>query len=424
MKRGRWLLIMSLLPAFPAGAQMTHRNPVHVQPRHEALQHEPPSHESAADRATAAQKLKQAEQDKTAREAAAAAASREQKEAETRADALAQQRVEAATGLRRIEGAVLDSSERLRDAAMEQQRTEATLKQHEEDFSRLLPMVLRMSRYPAETLLAVPAPPAQALEGLLVARGLATQLNQEAAALRQAQADAARSRQEVAERERHLGSERLRQLAAAAALDRQLDAAKAQAAKAGDAQKQEAVAAAGLAAQAKSLRDALAAMDAAEARAREKESQEEKLAAASDALALKNAVGAKGSGGMVVPVAGHVLRAWGANAEDGPATGITYSTAPGAYVASPCAGHVAFAAPFRSYGQLLILECRGGYDFVLAGLSRLDAVVGRTVKAGEPVGRMAGVDASSRATDRPSLYVELRQNGQPVNPAPFLNTKG
>ena len=383
----------------------------------------------------AAQKLQLAEQDKASREAAAAAASRERKAAQARADALAQDRVAAAAGLRRIEGAVLDSSEQLRDAAVEQKRTEAGLKQQEEDFSRLLPIVLRMSRYPAETLLAVPAPPAQALEGLLVARGLATQLNQEAAALRQAQADAARSRQNVAEHEKRLGAERMRQLAAAAALDKQVDSAKAQAAKAEDAQKQESVAAAGLAAQARSLRDALAAMDAAEARAREKESRAEKQemaggrsqrngAGQKDPSGQKDTSGQQGGSAMVVPVAGHVLRAWGASAEDGPATGITYSTAPGAYVASPCTGRVAFAAPFRSYGQLLILECRGGYDFVLAGLSRLDAAVGRSVKAGEPVGRMAGTDASSRATDQPSLYVELRQNGQPVNPAPFLNTKG
>ena len=123
-------------------------------------------------------------------------------------------------------------------------------------------------------------------------------------------------------------------------------------------------------------------------------------------------------------VAGRITRGWGSASEDGPAVGLTYSATPGAFVVAPCAGHVAFAAPFRSYGRLMIIECGAGYDFVLAGMDRLDAPVGRAIRAGEPVGRMAGVrPGGAPAQNTPLLYVELRKNGQPMDPLPYLNGK-
>ena len=139
-------------------------------------------------------------------------------------------------------------------------------------------------------------------------------------------------------------------------------------------------------------------------------------------MAKQGAAGAATPGSLAAPVAGRVTRGWGQPAEDGPATGITYATPPGAFVSSPCAGRIAFAAPFRSYGQLVIVECRANsdrtsLDIVLAGLARIDAAPGHAVKQGEPVGRMAGSAA-------PLLYVELRCGGTPIDPAPFLNTKG
>jgi septal ring factor EnvC (AmiA/AmiB activator) len=125
----------------------------------------------------------------------------------------------------------------------------------------------------------------------------------------------------------------------------------------------------------------------------------------------------------VAPVAGPIARRFGAPAEDGPAAGITYDAAAGAYVAGPCGGRVAFAAPFRSYGHLLIVECGGGYDLVLAGLGAIFVSPGQRIGAGEPVGRMP---AEGGGTAR--LYVELRAGGQPVDPAPYLapfrNVKG
>jgi septal ring factor EnvC (AmiA/AmiB activator) len=88
-------------------------------------------------------------------------------------------------------------------------------------------------------------------------------------------------------------------------------------------------------------------------------------------------------------------------------------------VVAPCGGRVVFATSFRSYGLLLIVDCGGGYHAVLAGFDRLDVKVGQQVAAGEPVGVMPAWEPGASGS-RPSLYVELRREGQPVNPAPWL----
>ena len=136
---------------------------------------------------------------------------------------------------------------------------------------------------------------------------------------------------------------------------------------------------------------------------------------------------AKARGTMPFPVTGALSGRYGeaaGSAEDPGlrAKGITITTRGGAQVVAPFDGIVAFAGPFRGYGQLLIIEHSEGYHTLLAGMGRIDAVVGSRVLAGEPVGIMG--NAADRASDEkngaPALYVELRRDGQPINPLPWL----
>jgi septal ring factor EnvC (AmiA/AmiB activator) len=96
--------------------------------------------------------------------------------------------------------------------------------------------------------------------------------------------------------------------------------------------------------------------------------------------------------------------------------GITIETRSGAQVVAPFDGRIEFAGPFRGYGQILIIEHADGYHSLLAGLGRIDGTVGQSLVAGEPVGAMG-------SSDRPSLYLELRRHGQPINPLPWLATR-
>jgi septal ring factor EnvC (AmiA/AmiB activator) len=118
-------------------------------------------------------------------------------------------------------------------------------------------------------------------------------------------------------------------------------------------------------------------------------------------------------------VIGIVVKSWGEPADGGPATGLSYHAPPGARVISPCGGRVVFGEPFRSYGLLLIVDCGGGYHVVLAGFEKLNVKLGQKLVAGEPVGVMPEWEPGSTAR-RPALYIELRHDGTPVNPAPWL----
>jgi len=63
----------------------------------------------------------------------------------------------------------------------------------------------------------------------------------------------------------------------------------------------------------------------------------------------------------------------------------------------------------------LIIDHGTGYHTVLAGLGRIDTAVGRRLLAGEPVGVM-----SAAGGDAPELYVELRRDGEAIDPLPWL----
>lgn len=130
-------------------------------------------------------------------------------------------------------------------------------------------------------------------------------------------------------------------------------------------------------------------------------------------------------GALPLPVAGVVLR--GFNAPDGVGgtqRGIALGTRSGAVVSSPADGWVAFAGPFRTYGQLLIVNTGGGYYVLLAGMDRINVSVGQFVVAGEPVAQMgeaakAAVAPSGAEGSQPVLYVEFRKDGVSIDPSPW-----
>ncbi len=133
-------------------------------------------------------------------------------------------------------------------------------------------------------------------------------------------------------------------------------------------------------------------------------------------------------GDLPRPASGAVLRGYNQpDGRGGVTRGMSFATRPKAVVSSPADGWVSYAGPFRSYGQLLIINVGDGYYLLLAGMDRIDVAVGQFVLAGEPVAAMgdptsaATASASPRDDDRsdPVLYVEFRKDGGSIDPEPW-----
>lgn len=119
---------------------------------------------------------------------------------------------------------------------------------------------------------------------------------------------------------------------------------------------------------------------------------------------------------LVLPVSGAVVRRFGDPlAGGGRSNGLTLSAAKGARAVSPAAGLVQYVGPVKGWGVIVILRLAGGYHLVLAGLERTSVQVGQSVAEGQPVGW--ATDDRQAASE---LYLEVREQGSPVDPARWL----
>ena len=133
---------------------------------------------------------------------------------------------------------------------------------------------------------------------------------------------------------------------------------------------------------------------------------------------------ASAKGLLKLPVNGKKIGEFGSSdGAGGVERGISLATRPGAQITTPCDGWVVYAGPFRSYGQLLILNAGGGYHVLIAGMERISVSIGQFVLTGEPVATMGTTSqvASIFATNasQPVLYVEFRKDGTPIDPGPW-----
>lgn len=304
----------------------------------------------------------------------------------------------------------------------------ANLEERRAELARLTAALARLGRQPPEAVLLVPGSPLDTVRAARLLGGAVPAVSAQAEALARdiRDLDAARARllaqrDEVASARSKLADDRAALAVAIEHRGRLLQANE-------SAQRDAGLRIERLTRDARDVRDLMARLEAERA-AREaaaRAAAEKAMAAEAAARTAREAQAAMvpprpapdgvPGAAMVPPVRGRIVLAYGQPGEAGqPHRGLTIETRPAAQVVATGNGQVVFAGPFRGYGLILIIEHADGYHTLLAGLGRIDAVVGQAIAVGEPVGA-----AGSPETGSPSVYVELRRQGQPVNPMPLL----
>ncbi len=353
-----------------------------------------------------------------------AAAIKEQEDISTRL-------IDIAKVVQSQETAIGKAEDRILGLRKEEITIRAELAEKQDVLSQLLAGLQRLEQNPPPALVVEPKDVLSALRGAMMFGTIVPELRQEADALSQklARLDRIRSAMETEktalnERMQNLKTSQIdlaeliiqkKQLVFESA--GKLDAEKARAAE--------------LAGKAKSLKQLVAELTAARLK-EEAEKSRQALAQEAEkqrqeALLLKPMMVFSASlGRLEYPVQGQILKRFGE--DDGLGStlrGMAVATRATAQITAPVDGKVEFAGPFRSYGQLLILNPGEGYLVLLAGMTEISAEIGQTVRAGEPLGSMG--DGPSSVTllgdqiqeARPVLYVEFRKNGEAVDSAPW-----
>jgi septal ring factor EnvC (AmiA/AmiB activator) len=350
---------------------------------------------------------------------------------------LRRQSITIAEAMQQHEAALSLIESRLEALAAAQQRTAADLTRHEKDRSALLMALVQLARNPPEALAFSSSDPVDVeRSALLIGRALPP-LDRAARRLRDDLLQLAALRQAIAQAEdRHRQEQKsldVQQFRLADVISRKAALRHRNGGDAADPGPRLAL----LASEATSLRDLINRLDAAERNAPpappaatsseiaslvvpEKPTAPETVSPtqriAAPALTMRDLPSFDAARGQVlVPASGALVERFGKSDDVGMVSkGVSYETRSGAQVVAPFDGRVLFAGPFRAYGQILIIEHSDGYHSLLAGLAQLDVAVGQWLVAGEPVGTMPMDE------DKPRLYLELRHDGQPINPSPWL----
>ena len=141
---------------------------------------------------------------------------------------------------------------------------------------------------------------------------------------------------------------------------------------------------------------------------------------------------ADAAGKLPLPTEGTVLR--GFNEEDAAGLkrpGIVLSTRPLSLITAPWPATVRYAGPFLDYGNVIILEPDAAFLMVLAGLDQVYVELGQILDQDEPVGLLGGsqpateeflIEASQGGgtIEQETLYIEIRKDGTPVDPAKWF----
>ncbi len=354
---------------------------------------------------------------------------------------LSQLLIGSAANLRTVEDRIAESERRLNALSGNEDTVRRSLASRRAVIAEVLAALQRLGRRPPPALLVSPEDALQSVRAAILLGAVLPDMKIEVDTLVADLAELVRVRSEIAAEREALG----RDLAALSqertrmtVLVQERQRKQTETEKALESERARAVQ---LARQADNLKDligkieqeiASAARAAAQAQAGAARPADPKasLAALNDPGRLAPAIAfASAKGALPLPISGIKICDFGVpDGLGGTEKGLSVASRAGAQVTAPCDGWVVYAGPFRSYGQLLILNAGGGYHILLAGMERISVDLGQFVLTGEPVAVMGGGPQSAAAiatgSSQPVLYIEFRKDGSPVDPSPWWAVSG
>lgn len=347
---------------------------------------------------------------------------------------LNQQLIDSAKRVRDIEDKITDTEGRLRPLDAREMQIRVSLDSRRDEISEVLAALQRAGRRAPPALLVRPEDALQSLRTAMLLGAAVPDMRARARKLASDLGELITLRKNISEQRNQLAQDRDRlneDQTRLAALIQERQRNQSDAERDMEAERQRAVT---LSRQVDSLQGLIAKMEAdlksaakAAAAAEAKGAPDGKpdLRALKDPGRLSPAIAfASAKRLLPLPVNGTKIRNFGgSDGNGGQEKGISIATRPGAQVTTPCDGWVVYAGPFRSYGQLLILNAGGGYHVLIAGMERISVNIGQFVLTGEPVATMGTqsqvASILAAPSSQPVLYVEFRKDGTPIDPGPW-----
>lgn len=350
---------------------------------------------------------------------------------------LNQQLIDIAARVRTIEASIADTEGRLRPLDAREQQLRASLDSRRGEIAEVLAALQRAGRHAPPALFVRPEDALQSLRTAILLGSVVPEMRGRANAIVSNISDLVTLRKNISEERDRLAADRDRlnsDSTRLAALVQERQKNQADAERDMKAEQQRAVT---LARQADDLQSLIAKMEQ-DVQSAAKAAAAAELKGTPASLGGKPNLGALKDPGRLspaiafasakkllpMPVNGLKIRNFGgSDGNGGQEKGISIATRPGAQVTTPCDGWVVYAGPFRSYGQLLILNAGGGYHVLIAGMERISVNIGQFVLTGEPVATM-GIQSQvasilAAPSSQPVLYIEFRKDGTPIDPGPW-----
>lgn len=326
--------------------------------------------------------------------------------------------VDMGTKVRESEARLHDIDARIADLTVQETALRTRLEGDEGALSDLVLALARLRRVPPESALLRPGVPLDQARSALILHGILPDVKRRADSLRIDLDNMARILRDLETNRALAAAENARLQTGYAGLNALMTERESLYGQTRQAHADQTRTVARISERARTLSDLVARLAREEAARRKREEEEQRrIASAKKQPSSKADTPLPAAGVARLPVSGTLAVRYGEKNEMGARSeGLTLQGRAGSVVVAPMGGVIRYAGAFRRFGNIVIIEHQKGLHSLLAGLGKIDTVVGRSVSAGEPVGFLS-VPADSAP---PRLYYELRRNGQPMDPSSRL----